>query len=105
LRAELTKGNREAAWKTIQKLHSDPQDPEDTFAQKEFYQMTQQFALGNEKMESLGVKKWWDFFKQPSYRRRLLIGCGATLSSACSGNLVVNSEFADPTPLNVLQTP
>lgn len=53
--------------------------------------MTQQFALDEDKKRSLGVTSWLEFFKKPSYRKRLLIGCGATLSSACSGNLVVNN--------------
>lgn len=79
------------AWEVLRKLHSQPDDPEDTFARKELYQTTQQFALDEEKKRSLGVRHWWDFFKEPSYRKRLLIGCGATLSSACSGNLVVNN--------------
>lgn len=89
----LMKGRNDEAFSVIRKLHAQPDDPDDSFARKEFYQMTQQFALDEEKKISLGVQHWWDYFKKPSYRRRLLIGCGATLSSACSGNLVVNSTL------------
>ena len=86
------KGRNDEAFQVIQKLHAQPDDPDDTFARKEFYQMTQQFALDEQKKQNLGVIHWWDYFKKASYRRRILIGCGATLSSACSGNLVVNSR-------------
>lgn len=89
----LSKGRYEKAWEVIRKLHSNPDDPHDSFARKELYQMTQQFALDKQKQETLGITRWWHFFKHPSYRRRVLIGCGATLSSACSGNLVVNSKL------------
>ncbi|KAL9064026.1 MAG: hypothetical protein Q9161_009131 [Pseudevernia consocians] len=91
-RAVLMKGRTDEAFQVIQKLHAQPDDPDDTFARKEFYQMTQQFALDEQKKQNLGVIHWWDYFKKASYRRRILIGCGATLSSACSGNLVVNSR-------------
>ncbi|CAF9936030.1 hypothetical protein IMSHALPRED_010435 [Imshaugia aleurites] len=87
----LMKGRSDEAFRVIQKLHAQPDDPDDTFARKEFYQMTQQFALDEQKKQNLGVVHWWDYFKKASYRRRILIGCGATLSSACSGNLVVNN--------------
>ncbi|KAF6228525.1 hypothetical protein HO133_008255 [Letharia lupina] len=87
----LMKGRNDEAFQVIQRLHAQPDDPDDTFARKEFYQMTQQFALDEQKKQNLGVVHWWDYFKKASYRRRILIGCGATLSSACSGNLVVNS--------------
>lgn len=91
-RVVLMKGRNDEAFQVIQKLHAQPDDPDDTFARKEFYQMTQQFALDEQKKQNLGVVHWWDYFKKASYRRRILIGCGATLSSACSGNLVVNSK-------------
>ncbi|KAI9808853.1 MAG: hypothetical protein M1827_007176 [Pycnora praestabilis] len=87
----LSKGFNDRAWVVLQKLHADPNDPEDTFARKEFYQMTEQFKLDTQRQHSMGVEHWWDFFKKPQYRRRILIGCGATLASACSGNLVVNN--------------
>jgi len=61
---------------------------------KEMYQITQQFAMDKARMESSGIRHWWDFFKHRNYQRRLIVGCGATLASACSGNLVVNSECA-----------
>ncbi|MCJ1301822.1 hypothetical protein MMC08_004623 [Hypocenomyce scalaris] len=41
----LSKGHRDRAWLIIQRLHADPEDPEDTFARKEFYQMDYQVTL------------------------------------------------------------
>lgn len=87
----LSKGRRDEAWQTLLRLHSDPSDPDDTFARREFYQMTQQFELDTHRQESLGIRHWYDFFRSPQYRRRLVIGVGATMASCCSGNLVVNN--------------
>lgn len=44
------KGRNDEARNVIQKLHAQPDDPEDSFARKEFYQMTQQFALDEQKV-------------------------------------------------------
>jgi hypothetical protein len=87
----LSNDRKEEAWKVIQRLHSDPNDANDTFAKSEMYQMTEQFALDNARMRTLAINRWWDFFKQPNYRKRLTVGVGATLTVACSMNLVMNS--------------
>ena len=52
------KGRSDEAFRVIQKLHAQPDDPDDTFARKEFYQMTQQFALDEQKKQNLGVVHW-----------------------------------------------
>lgn len=72
----------------LQKLHENASDHDDSFARKEFDQMTKQFRL--EKQES--AARQGNALFGPSFRRRLIVGVGATLSSACSGNLVVNSR-------------
>ncbi|KAN0098393.1 general substrate transporter [Hyaloscypha variabilis] len=87
----LSNDRKEEAWKVIQRLHSDPNDTNDTFAKSEMYQMTEQFTLDNARMRTLGITKWWHFFQQPSYRKRLVVGVGATLTVACSMNLVMNN--------------
>ncbi|KAE8451785.1 hypothetical protein EG329_002625 [Mollisiaceae sp. DMI_Dod_QoI] len=87
----LSKGNKERAWHNLQRLHSNPEDPEDTFARKEFYQMTQQFLLEQQRREQLGIHHWWDFFKRASFRKRVAVGMGAQLINCFTGNLVVNN--------------
>ncbi|RFU27075.1 hypothetical protein B7463_g9270, partial [Scytalidium lignicola] len=87
----ISKDRNEEAWKVIHRLHSDPQDPTDSFAKSEMLQITEQFALDNRRMEALGIKRWWNFFQQPSYRRRLGVGVLATLTVGCSMNLVMNN--------------
>jgi MFS family permease len=87
----LSKGNKEHAWRNLQRLHANPDDPEDTFARKEFYQMTQQFLLEQQRREQLGVVHWWDFFKRKSFLHRVAIGMGSQLINVGTGNLVVNN--------------
>lgn len=58
--------------------------------------MTEQFTLDNARMRTLGITRWWHFFQQPSYRKRLVVGVGATLTVACSMNLVMNSASSAP---------
>lgn len=89
----ISKDRNEEAWQVIHRLHSDPEDPTDSFAKSEMLQITEQFSLDKRRMESMGIKKWWNFFQQPSYRRRLGVGVLATMTVACSMNLVMNSKL------------
>jgi hypothetical protein len=86
----LSKGKRYLAWRNIQRLNHDPQDPEDTFARKEFYQMTQQYALELQRRSKMNNVHWWDFFKKASFRKRLVVCMGAQLINVSTGNLVMN---------------
>ncbi|QKX62228.1 uncharacterized protein TRUGW13939_09387 [Talaromyces rugulosus] len=87
----LSKGKKYSAWTNLQKLHHDTQDSEDTFARKEFYQMTQQYALELQRRSQMNISHWWDFFKRASFRKRLVVGMGAQMINVFTGNLVVNN--------------
>lgn len=71
------------------KLHSDPSDPDNTFARTEFYQIQKQIAIDKELPSS-----WYQMFKKPSYRKRAFYAMGTTFFIQCSGVLVINSTHA-----------
>ncbi|KAF2250929.1 general substrate transporter [Trematosphaeria pertusa] len=87
----LSNGRKEHAWRNLQRLHANPDDPDDTFARKEFYQMTQQFLLEQQRREQLHIVHWWDFFRRKSFLHRVAIGMGSQLINVGTGNLVVNN--------------
>lgn len=87
----LSKGRKEQAWRNLQRLHANPEDPSDSFARKEFYQMTQQFLLEQQRRDQMNVQHWWDFFKRRSFLHRVAIGMGSQLINVSTGNLVVNN--------------
>ncbi|ORY07022.1 and other transporter-domain-containing protein [Clohesyomyces aquaticus] len=52
----LSNGCKEYAGRNLRRLHADPTDPSGSFAHKEFYQMTQQFLLEQQRRSELGVQ-------------------------------------------------
>lgn len=76
----------EEAHVILQKLHSDPSDPSDTYARKEFYQIQKQFMIDR----TLG-SSWIHLFKKPSYRKSAFLALGTTAIIQCSGVLVINN--------------
>lgn len=79
----------EEAKAILDNLHSDPSDPENTYAATEFYQIQKQIAIDR----TLGAS-WIQLFKKPSYRKRAFLALGLTGIIQCSGVLVINSQFA-----------
>lgn len=70
----------------LQKLHSDPSDPDDTYARKEFYQIQKQLMIDRD----LG-SSWIHLFRKPSYRKRAFLALGTTAIIQYSGVLVINN--------------
>lgn len=70
----------------LQKLHSDPSDPDDTYARKEFYQIQKQLMIDRD----LG-SSWIHLFRKPSYRKRAFLAFGTTAIIQYSGVLVINN--------------
>jgi hypothetical protein len=94
----------EEAQAILFKLHSNPNDPDDEFAQAEFYQIRKQIAIDR----ALG-SSWMHMIKKPSYRKRCLLAIGTTGIIQCSGVLVINSKCpvaagSSPAQLTMLQT-
>jgi hypothetical protein len=82
----IRKGRIAEAKEILYKLHADPNDPDNTFASTEFYQIQKQTAIDRELPSS-----WWHIIKKPSYRKRCLLAIGTTGIIQCSGVLVINS--------------
>jgi MFS family permease len=72
----------EEAQTILNKLHSDPSDPDNTFARAEFYQIQKQIAIDRTLPSS-----WYHMFKRPSYRKRAFYAMGTTFFIQCSGVL------------------
>jgi hypothetical protein len=70
----------------LDRLHSDPSDPENEYARSEFYQIQKQIAIDR----TLG-SSWVTMFRKPSYRKRAFLAIGTTFFIQCSGVLVINS--------------
>jgi MFS family permease len=83
----LTQGRVEEAKKILDRLHSDPTDPDNTFARAEFYQIQKQVVI-DKTLDS----SWIHMFKKPSYRKRCFLCLGTTFTVSCSGVLVINSN-------------
>jgi MFS family permease len=82
--------SREAEAEVIlNRLHSDKDDSDNTYARAEYYQIIKQIgidrALGN---------SWWHMIKKPSYRKRALIAMAVTFFIQSSGDLVINSQLS-----------
>jgi hypothetical protein len=80
----LAKDRIEEAREIIHRMHSDPSDPTDEFAKREFYQMQKQIAL-----DKTFATSYWGIFKQPSMRKRALTTILLEFCLMSSGVLVI----------------
>ncbi|KAH8702278.1 general substrate transporter [Talaromyces proteolyticus] len=81
----LMRGKTDQAWSVIKSIHQDPNDPDDEYARREFYQMSQQATFDRTVNSS-----WLQMFKRPSYRKRTLFVICLMLLSQSTAELVVN---------------
>ncbi|KIW14757.1 hypothetical protein PV08_07542 [Exophiala spinifera] len=82
----VMQGRDEEAKQILFRLHSNPNDPENEFANAEYYQIEKQIAID----KTLG-NSWMHMIKKPSYRKRCLLAIGTTGIIQCSGVLVINN--------------
>jgi len=85
----VMQGRADEAQALLNRLHSDPSDPNKEFARAEFFQIEKQIQID----KRLG-SSWWHIIKKPSYRKRALIGMATCGFIQSSGDLVINSEFS-----------
>lgn len=64
----------------LDRLHSDPSDPNNEFARSEFYQIQKQIAI-----DKMLDSSWITMFRKPSYRKRAFLAIGTTFFIQCSG--------------------
>ncbi|KAJ5815635.1 MFS sugar transporter [Penicillium riverlandense] len=90
----LQQGKSEEAWKSLKKLRRHPiGDPEDLAIKEEFYQIQQQLALEQAKLNALGYGPWTAIIKKSSYRKRMIIGFLTQWGAEFGGPLVINNYF------------
>jgi len=85
----LTKERADEAWTIVKRLHANPNDTSDRFAETEFYQMRKQIEIDRTYKTS-----YYEIFRRPSYRKRALITMFMTYSLMSSGVLVINNYGA-----------
>jgi hypothetical protein len=83
----ISRQRQEEALTVIQKLHRDKDDPDNTFAIREFEQIKQQYMIDRENEVS-----WLNMFTKKSYRKRLIIGFIVMFASQTTGTTVINSK-------------
>lgn len=83
----LSKDRIEEARAIIHRMHSDPSDPTDEFAKREFYQMQKQIAL-----DITFKTSYWEIFTRPSMRKRALTTILLEFCLMSSGVLVILSK-------------
>jgi hypothetical protein len=88
----VMQGRIEEAKAILYRLHSDPTDPDDEFAQAEFYQIQKQIVI-DKTLDS----SWMGLWKKKSNRKRCLLAIGTTGTIQLSGVLVINSEISPRT--------
>lgn len=82
-------GRAEEAEKVLMKLHADKSDPDNLFAHSEMIVMKHQ--IDYEMQHRLTIR---DAFRQPSMRRRFLVGWLAMSGTQAGGLIVVLSRSA-----------
>ena len=87
----LSKDRVDEAWKVIQRIRADPDDPEDITAKEEFYQIREQIVLERKKRIELGRPLWQAVWTKKSYRKRMLIGFMTQWGAEFCGPLIINN--------------
>ena len=83
----LIRGKTEQAWKIVRDLHHAPNELDHSFAEQEFTLMREQILFETSNKVSV-----MEMLRTPSYRKRLIIGCGLPFVLMSSGVLVINSK-------------
>lgn len=71
----------------IKRLHRTKNDPHDSLARKEFYQMRKQVELDR---QIRATTSRWEIFKTPANRRRALVGFVLMWNNQFTGGLTIN---------------
>ncbi|KAF2677245.1 MFS transporter [Lentithecium fluviatile CBS 122367] len=82
----IMKDRMDEARVILDRLHSNPSDPNKEYARSEFYQIRKQIAL-----DRTLDGTWVGRFRKTSYRKRAFLAMGTTFFIQCSGVLVINN--------------
>ncbi|KAH0837150.1 hypothetical protein AYO21_04611 [Fonsecaea monophora] len=84
----LQRGRRDEAFKTLCKLHHDPNDTEEHFARRELALIERQQAVDAAVLAEDGK---WQLFTAKTYRKRLILGFLVMAGGQNNGTLVINN--------------
>jgi hypothetical protein len=84
----VIKGRRDEALEILSRLHRDRNDPENTFARRELALIRRQIEEDEIQRELQGR---WQLITEPSYRKRLILGCVVVVATQNTGILVINN--------------
>ena len=68
----ICKGKLDEARTVLRRLRRSSDDPNDIAAKEEFYQISEQLKLDDQKLKATGHSVWVAVWKKPSYRRRMI---------------------------------
>lgn len=90
-RCLLQKGRSDEAWEMLKKLRASKDDPSHVVAKEELYQIREQLALDQAKLQKLSVSPWGAVLKIKSYRKRMIIGFLTQWGAEFAGPLIIVS--------------
>jgi hypothetical protein len=88
----IAKNRNEEAWAIIHRLHSDPNDPTDEFAKREFYQIYKQIQF-----DQTLKTGYLEILKRPSYRKRAFISIILAFCIMSDGLITIQSNTLEST--------
>lgn len=88
----MQKGKFDEAWAVLVRLRSSPADVDNLTAREEMYQIKQQLAMDQAKLQSFGYGPWMAVLKKSSYRKRMIIGFLTQWGAEFAGPLVIVSD-------------
>ncbi|CAK7267422.1 hypothetical protein SEPCBS119000_002538 [Sporothrix epigloea] len=80
----ISRDRAEEALAIVRRLHHNPEDPDDTYAVREYHQILQQHEIDRKFNVS-----WYELFAKPSYRKRMIIGFVVLFGAQTTGTTVI----------------
>ncbi|KAK3653349.1 hypothetical protein LTR56_004553 [Elasticomyces elasticus] len=87
----ISKDKLEEAMTVLTRLRQSPDDPDNLVAREEFYQISEQLKLDQQKLKSTGYGVWSAVWKKKSYRKRMFMGFMIQFGAEVSGPLIINN--------------
>jgi len=76
----------------LTRLRQSPDDPDNLVAREEFYQISEQLKLDEQKLRSSGYGNVWvAVWRKKSYRKRMLMGFLIQWGAEVAGPLIINN--------------
>jgi len=87
----VSKDKLDEAMTVLMRLRQSPGDPDNLVAREEFYQISEQLKLDEQKLKATGYSVWRAVWKKKSYRKRMLMGFMIQFGAEVAGPLIINN--------------